>query len=244
MEATLFIKRLMIFLRILLSSNFIVSCSNAQEDKVLAENKFMRTKVYQSDLDKYILDKNIKDTVQKSKFYVEILANAKARMYIQGISTSNSPKLSYNEILLNAEKFITLKNMVNKVLVIKSERKMYLQKDGKTIKTFPIALGPNPVGQKENEGDGKTPEGTYTLDWQRHETPTFHSFHVSYPNAIDSARAESKGLKPGSNIMVHGTSKGVKKKKDWTNGCIALSNADMTEFRRIVFQNTVIEIKK
>lgn len=244
MEATLSIKRLMIFLRILLSSNFIVSCSNAQEDKVLAENKFMRTKVYQSDLDKYILDKNIKDTVQKSKFYVEILANAKARMYIQGISTSNSPKLNYNEILLEAEKFITLKNMVNKVLVIKSERKMYLQKDGKTIKTFPVALGPNPIGQKENEGDGKTPEGTYTLDWQRHETPTFHSFHVSYPNAIDSARSKSKGLKPGSNIMVHGTSKGVKKKKDWTNGCIALSNADMTEFRRIVFQNTVIEIKK
>lgn len=244
MEATLSTKRLMIFLSILLFSNFIVSCSNAQEDKVLAENKFMRTKVYQSDLDKYILDKNIKDTVQKSKFYVEILANAKARMVIQGMSTSNSPKLSYNEILLKAEKFITLKNMVNKVLVIKSERKMYLQKDGKTIKTFPIALGPNPIGQKENEGDGKTPEGTYTLDWQRHETPTFHSFHVSYPNAIDSARAKSKGLKPGSHIMVHGTSKGVKKKKDWTNGCIALSNADMTEFRRIVFQNTVIEIKK
>lgn len=244
MRVLLPMKRLTLFLTILLTSNFIVSCSNAQEDKVLAENKFMRTKVYQSDLDKYILDKNIKDTVQKSKFYVEILANAKARMSLQGMSTSSSPPLSYDEILIEAEKFITSKNMVNKVLVIKSERKMYLQKDGKTIKTFPVALGPNPIGQKEYEGDGKTPEGTYTLDWQRHETPTFHSFHVSYPNAIDSARAESKGLKPGSNIMVHGTSKGVKKKKDWTNGCIALSNADMTEFRRIVFQNTVIEIKK
>lgn len=244
MESTLCIKRLMIFLSILLSSNLIISCSNAQEDRVLAENKFMRTKVYQSDLDKYILYKNIKDTAQKSKFYVEILANAKARISFQGISTSKSPKLSYDEILVEAEKFITLKNMVNKVLVIKSERKMYLQKDGKTIKTFSIALGPNPIGQKENEGDGKTPEGTYMLDWQRHETPTFHSFHVSYPNNIDSVRAKSKRLKPGSNIMVHGTSKGVKKKKDWTNGCIALSNADMTEFRKIVFQNTVIEIKK
>lgn len=121
---------------------------------------------------------------------------------------------------------------------------MYLLKDGKTVKTFPIALGPNPVGQKEYEGDGRTPEGTYTLDWQKWNSSTFHSFHVSYPNKIDSARAKSKGLVPGSNIMVHGTSKGVKKKKDWTNGCIALSNADMTEFRKIVFQDTQIEIRK
>ena len=159
-------------------------------------------------------------------------------------NVNSQGNLSYEEALKRAEDFFELKNMVNKVLVVKSERKMYLLKDGKTVKTFPIALGPNPVGQKQYEGDGRTPEGIYTLDWQRWQTPVFHSFHISYPNQQDIERAKSKGLTPGSNIMVHGTSKGIKKKKDWTNGCIGLSNTDMIEFRRIVFQDTPIEITK
>jgi murein L,D-transpeptidase YafK len=121
---------------------------------------------------------------------------------------------------------------------------MYLLKNNQNVKTFAIALGPQPTGQKEYEGDGKTPEGIYKLDWQRWDTPVFHSFHISYPNKADSIIAMKKGLVPGSNIMVHGTSKAIKKKKDWTNGCIALTNEDMVVFRKMVFQDTPIEIRK
>ncbi|RZL17772.1 MAG: hypothetical protein EOO96_28565 [Pedobacter sp.] len=152
--------------------------------------------------------------------------------------------VTYETALIEAEENFTLRSLVNKVLVVKNERKMYLLKDGKPVKTFTVALGRNPVGQKEYEGDGKTPEGIYILDWQKWNSSTFHSFHISYPNEIDLARAKKKKLTAGSYIMVHGTSKGVKKRKDWTNGCIALNNTDMAEFKRIVFQDTPIEIRK
>ncbi|KQC01159.1 murein L,D-transpeptidase family protein [Pedobacter sp. Hv1] len=220
------------------------SCSNAQTDKVLFADTVLKINVYQSDLDKYIDYKKLTDTTGKTLDYLKIIRNAKVRMSGYFANVKGQGNLPYEEAIKKSEAFFELKNMVNKVLVVKSERKMYLQKDGKTIKTFAIALGPNPVGQKQYEGDGKTPEGVYTLDWQRWETPVFHSFHISYPNQQDIDRAKSKGLTPGSNIMVHGTSKGIKKKKDWTNGCIGLSNSDMIEFRKIVFQDTPIEITK
>ena len=222
----------------------MASCSNAQTDKVLYADTLLKINVLQSDLDKYIEYRKFTDTIGKTADYLKIIRNAKVRM--SGFFTNVEVKgnLPYEEAIKRAEDFFELKNMVNKVLVVKSERKMYLLKDGKTVKTFSIALGPNPVGQKQYEGDGRTPEGTYTLDWQRWQTPVFHSFHISYPNQQDIERAKSKGLTPGSNIMVHGTSKGIKKKKDWTNGCIGLNNTDMIEFRRIVFQDTPIEITK
>jgi len=221
----------------------IASCSNAQEDKILYQDTILRIKVYKSDLDKYVQQKGLIDTTGKTNGFIKIISSAKflsdsRKLYIVG------KKITYDEALLKAEENFRLRNLVNKVLVVKHERKMYLLKDGKTVKTFQVALGPNPIGQKEFEGDGKTPEGTYTLDWQKWNSSTLHSFHISYPNKIDSARAKMKGLIPGSNIMVHGTSKGIKKKKDWTNGCIALTNADMIEFRKIVFQDTAIEIRK
>lgn len=220
------------------------SCSNAQTDKVLFADTVLRINVLQSDLDKYIDYKKPTDTTGKTADYLKIIRNAKVRMSGYFANVEGQGGLTYEEAIKKSETFFERKNTVNKVLVVKSQRKMYLQKDGKTIKTFAIALGPNPVGQKQYEGDGKTPEGIYTLDWQRWETPVFHSFHISYPNQQDIERAKSKGLTPGSNIMVHGTSKGIKKKKDWTNGCIGLSNTDMIEFRKIVFQDTPIEITK
>lgn len=201
--------------------------------------------VTKADVTDYLAIRNIVgDTTGKTADYLKIIKSAKF-MVAQGKYMNGLYKdISYENALAVAEENFRLRNLVDKVLVVKHLRKMYLQKNDKTIKTFNIGLGPNPVGQKEREGDGKTPEGTYTLDWQKWNSTTFHSFHISYPNKIDSARAKMKGLVPGSNIMVHGTSKGVKKKKDWTNGCIALNNADMLEFRKIVFQHTKIEIVK
>ena len=156
---------------------------------------------------------------------------------------STDEKLDYLTALSLAEENFKIRNQVDNVLVVKSERKMYLFKKNSIVQTFHISLGPYPVGQKEREGDGKTPEGIYILDWQRWDTPTFHSFHISYPNHLDLERAATKGLNAGSNIMVHGTSKG-NKKKDWTNGCIGLTNSDMVQFGKLVFQDTQIEIRK
>lgn len=232
------------FLSLLSSFVFISACS-AQDDKLLHRDQILGISVYQSDLDSYIKTKGVTDTVGKTNAFIKIIASAK---FLSGSSKNTiqlpGHTLTYEEGLIRAEENYRLRNMVDKVLVLKSERKMYLLKKGNTVKTFPIALGPNPLGQKEYEGDGKTPEGIYTLNWQKWNSSTFHSFHISYPNTADLERAKKKGLTAGSNIMVHGTSKGVKKRKDWTNGCIALSNDDMLEFRRIVFQDTEIEIRK
>lgn len=184
------------------------------------------------------------DTTGKTVDYRSIIKAAKFRIAQGRFMNGLYKEIDYETALAEAEENLRLRSLVDKVLVVKHERKMYLQKKGKTLKTFSISLGPNPIGQKEREGDGRTPEGSYILDWQKWNSTTFHSFHISYPNKIDSARAKVKGLIPGSFIMVHGTSKGVKKKKDWTNGCIALSNVDMVEFKKMVFQGTKIEITK
>lgn len=228
---------------VILSIFFLNACqSNAQNDKVLFRDTVLKYSVMQSDLDQYLTYRNIIDTTGKTKDYIWILKSAMLKLRSKwGL---NKKPVTYESAIADAEAWFIQRNMVNKVLVIKSERKMYLLKDSNIVKTYPIALGPNPIGQKQREGDGKTPEGNYTLDWQRWNGTTFHSFHISYPNKVDSARAKAKGLQVGSNIMVHGTSKGLKRKKDWTNGCIALSNKDMANFRNLVFQDTPIEIRK
>lgn len=222
----------------------ICACqSNAQQEKVIYRDSIAKYKILQSDLDKYIAYRNIKDTTGNAKAYIQILKYANFKLTNKWISDRKGQPITYESVIAEAEAWVIKRNLVNKVLVVKSQRKMYLMKDAKIIKTYAIALGPNPVGQKEYEGDGKTPEGSYTLDWQKWNSSTFHSFHISYPNKLDSARAKAKGLQVGSNIMVHGTSKGLKKRKDWTNGCIALSNKDMLNFRSTVFQGTKIEIR-
>lgn len=204
-----------------------------------------KTPITKADVTEYLSIRKITgDTTGKTEDYLKIIKLAKFRV-VQGKYMNGLYKeIDYETALKEAEENLRLRSLVDKVLVVKSERKMYLKKRGQTVKTYLIGLGPNPVGQKEREGDGKTPEGIYKLDYQKWETSTFHSFHVSYPNETDLARAKSKGLIAGSSIMIHGTSKGLKKKKDWTNGCIALSNTDMAEFKTIVFLDTQIEIRK
>ena len=203
------------------------------------------TPITKADLDEYLsIRKIVSDTTGKTNDYLKIIKSAKLRVANGKYMGSLYKEVDYEGALKEAEENHRIRNLVDKVLVIKSERKLYLQKKGKTVKVYSIGLGPNPVGQKEREGDGRTPEGIYKLNYQKWDSPTFHSFHISYPNEIDSARAKAKGLTPGSNIMIHGTSKGVKKKRDWTNGCIALNNVDMAEFRKIVFLDTTVEIRK
>jgi hypothetical protein len=124
--------------------------------------------------------------------------------------------------------------MADAVLVDKSDRRLYLLRAGRTIAEYPIKLGLNPFGHKQREGDFRTPEGKYRLDWRNPDSEFYLSIKVSYPNREDAAVARERGDSPGGLIMLHGQPNVPKKPpehyatRDWTDGCIALSNADMT----------------
>lgn len=137
----------------------------------------------------------------------------------------------------------------DRVLVKKSQRKLYLLRDDKVFREFSVALGDSPQGHKQQEGDEKTPEGDYTLDWRNPNSVAYKSLHVSYPNSEDRARARKQGVSPGGNIMVHGILNGYEEygslmqKFDWTDGCIALLNHDMEEIWQSVRNGTPIRIE-
>jgi murein L,D-transpeptidase YafK len=135
------------------------------------------------------------------------------------------------------------------VVVEKSERKLHLMHNGKIFKTFRIALGIMPVGDKLKEGDFKTPEGRYLLDHKNPESDYFLSIRISYPDIQDRREAEAEGVDPGGAIMIHGQpnvptrSEAYYRTQDWTNGCIAVSNSDMIDIWLMTGENTPIEIR-
>jgi murein L,D-transpeptidase YafK len=136
------------------------------------------------------------------------------------------------------------------VTVIKSERKLYLSHKGKILKTFNIALGGNPVGHKKVQGDQKTPEGYYRLDYLKLDSSFYKALHISYPNTKDCCNAQEAGKSPGGAIMIHGQPNNqgwlksfFKQRTDWTAGCIALFNRDMDEVLKYVKVGTPILIK-
>ena len=138
---------------------------------------------------------------------------------------------------------------IDKVLVLKSERQLQLIERGRVIKQYRVSLGKQPVGRKLREGDLRTPEGFYWIDWRRHSEKYNLSMHISYPNAADLARAKAASVKPGGMIMLHGTPLDEEYPEwffhtlDWTEGCIALKNDDMRELWKYVRDGTLIEIR-
>ena len=139
--------------------------------------------------------------------------------------------------------------VADKVLIEKAKRQLHLLKDGEPFRTFRIALGIRPVGDKQREGDFKTPEGTYLLDMRNPNSEFFLSIHVSYPDHEDVRSARAKGVDPGGAIMIHGQpneptrSEAYYRTQDWTNGCIAVSNSDMIDIWLMTENNTPIEIR-
>lgn len=139
--------------------------------------------------------------------------------------------------------------VADKVLVDKSERKLYLLQGDEPIRTFDIALGIRPVGDKQHEGDFRTPEGKYRLDLRNPDSEYFLSIRVSYPNGQDIREARARGVDPGGAIMIHGQpneptrSETYYRTQDWTNGCIAVSNSDMIDIWLMTGDNTPIEIR-
>ena len=138
----------------------------------------------------------------------------------------------------------------DEVVVDKSERRLKLMKGGQVMKEYRVALGKDPVGPKFREGDQRTPEGEYVLDWRNHRSNYYKALHVSYPNPDDRMRAEEAGYKPGGMIMIHGKPNYIHSptvlaeydRLDWTNGCIAVNNKEMDEIWQAVRDGTTIRI--
>ena len=132
------------------------------------------------------------------------------------------------------------------IIVDKSFRNLQIIKNGAIVKKFTIDLGFDPIGHKHFKGDGKTPEGLYFIS-NKSTNSNFHlSLQISYPNKWDQRNADNFNRNAGDYIMIHGepNNKKAPQNKDWTNGCIALSNKDITELYKYVLLNTPIYIKK
>ena len=133
--------------------------------------------------------------------------------------------------------------VADKVLVEKSARKLHLLKGGVAFRTFDIALGLRPVGDKQHEGDSKTPEGNYFIDRRNPESEFHLSLGINYPNARDLAEARARGVDPGGDIFIHGRGNPVRRLiPDWTWGCIAVTNDEIEEVYAMVRDGTPVSI--
>jgi len=138
----------------------------------------------------------------------------------------------------------------DRVVVLKGERRLVLMRGDSVLKVYRVALGRYPEGHKTRQGDAKTPEGSYTIDYRldSDRSKFYRALHISYPNNRDRARAAQLGVDPGGQIMIHGlptkwSAKDVGHPKlDWTQGCIALTNREMDEIWEMVSDGTRIEI--
>jgi murein L,D-transpeptidase YafK len=139
--------------------------------------------------------------------------------------------------------------VADRVVVLKSQRLLELLHDGKVFETFPIALGREPVGSKQREGDGRTPEGVYLIDWRTEDTRYTRELHISYPDERDRERAAAMHVDPGGAIFIHGLPRDYgpfdppKWYRDWTEGCISVGNLAIVKIWDAVPDGTPIDIR-
>jgi len=141
------------------------------------------------------------------------------------------------------------KGSIDRILIEKNARRLMVISQGEVLKSYNIALGGNPVGPKERQGDNKTPEGTYVIDGRNKDSRFHLSLHISYPNERDKNRAKELGVSPGGDIMIHGIKNGspwvgeAHAEVDWTKGCIAVTDEEIEEISRLAPNGTIVEIR-
>ena len=151
--------------------------------------------------------------------------------------------------VLEQKIFALRKEPADKILIEKKERRLALLSRGEVLKTYKIALGGNPIGPKERQGDNKTPEGTYVIDSRNKDSGYHLSLHISYPNEKDKKRARELGVSPGGDIMIHGIKNGFSwvgdshTEVDWTKGCIAVTDEEIEEIDKLAPNGTIVEIR-
>jgi murein L,D-transpeptidase YafK len=137
----------------------------------------------------------------------------------------------------------------DRILVLKSERRLVLLRGGAVLRSFPIALGPHALGPKRSAGDGRTPEGVYVIDGRHAHSPYHLALHISYPNAADRAQSTAAHGDPGGDIFIHGlpawygSQDPARFYKDWTKGCISVGNSAIEEIWAAVNDGTPIELR-
>jgi murein L,D-transpeptidase YafK len=136
-----------------------------------------------------------------------------------------------------------------RIVILKSQRTLTLLRGSVVVKTYKVALGTNPVGAKTQQGDYKTPEGEYIVDFKVPNSMFYKALHISYPNAADRARAHALGVNPGGAVEIHGLGKkygwvgAAHRLHDWTFGCIALTNEEIDELYAAVPVGTRVTIE-
>jgi murein L,D-transpeptidase YafK len=167
----------------------------------------------------------------------------------------SGPKDRYNlseckKELMTAEDYSEA-DAIDRIVVVKKERKMYLYKDGKVKGTFPISLGRNPVGHKQKKGDYRTPEGEFFIHRKLCSPKYYRSLCISYPSPEDKARARAKGVNPGGDITIHaqpkwnadGSGDKYTLARNWTQGCVAVTNSSMKKLWYAVREGVPVTIK-
>ena len=141
---------------------------------------------------------------------------------------------------LQREVFMLRKEPADRILIEKKERRMTLFSKGRVLKTYKIALGGDPDGPKERQGDNKTPEGNYIIESRNRDSQYHLSLRISYPNERDKKRAKELGVSPGGDIMIHGLKNGFSwmgdfhTRADWTRGCVAVTDEEIEEIDKLV----------
>jgi murein L,D-transpeptidase YafK len=138
---------------------------------------------------------------------------------------------------------------VDRIVVEKSKRTLTLMDGAKVMKTYKVALGGNPVGAKDRQGDHKTPEGVYSIDAKNPNSHFRKALHISYPSSLDRERARKLGINPGGDVEIHGL--GAKwgwvgaqhRLTDWTDGCVAVTNEEIDEIYPLIKVGTPVEIR-
>jgi murein L,D-transpeptidase YafK len=144
---------------------------------------------------------------------------------------------------------LPLSARADRILVEKAARRLTLFRGSAPLKAYHVALGRSPIGPKEREGDRRTPEGVYSIDHHKQDSAFHLALHISYPNRGDIARAAQRALAPGGDIMIHGLRNGrgwigaLHRVRDWTSGCIAVTDAQIEEIWRAVPDGTPIDIR-
>jgi murein L,D-transpeptidase YafK len=150
---------------------------------------------------------------------------------------------------MTAQGAVQAVRQADRVVVLKKERQLELLSHGTVIKTYNVALGSDPVGPKTRQGDHKTPEGVYVLDFRNPHSKFYKAIHISYPSEHDRVLARQKGVSPGGDVFVHGLPNGfgaigaAHRLKDWTDGCVAVTDDEMDEIWKAVPDGTQIEIR-
>ena len=138
---------------------------------------------------------------------------------------------------------------VDHIIILKSAHTMTLMRGSHVVKTYMVALGRQPVGAKDREGDHRTPEGQYIIDSKIADSRFHLALHISYPNAADRARALKLGVNPGGAVEIHGLESRyawlgpLHRQIDWTDGCVAVTNSEIDEIWPLVPVGTPVEIR-